>query len=100
MFSKEEIDQKLKETNNELDRLANAPKPLTKEDQSWQGKLRFRKAILDAIKQSKERGNKGQEVYHTTLWEMLIDWGERRPLLLFFVSNILKARLGMGGFRT
>jgi hypothetical protein len=99
MFSKEHVEQELKKMNDELNRLAQAEKPLTKEEQSWRGKLRFRKVVLDEIKRAKEKDNKSSEVYHTTLYEMLIDWGERRPLLMFLMSNILRARFGMGGFR-
>ena len=50
MFSKEQLEQELKKTNDELNRLAQADKPLTKEEQSWRGKLRFRKVVLDEIK--------------------------------------------------
>ena len=99
MLSTEQLEQELKKTNDELNRLAQAEKPLTKEEQSWRGKLRFRKVVLDEIKRAKEGDNKSSEVYHTTLFEMLIDWGERRPLLMFLMSNILRARFGMGGFR-
>ncbi len=99
MLTKEQLEQELKKTNDELNRLAQADKPLTKEEQSWRGKLRFRKVVLDEIKSAKDKGSTGSELYHTTLYEMLIDWGERRPLLMFLMSNILRARFGMGGFR-
>lgn len=100
MLTKEQLEQELQKTNDDLKRLANSDKPLSKEERSWRGKLQVRKSILTAIKDAKERGSPGTELYNTTVYEMLIDWGERRPLLMFFVSNILRARFGMGGFRT
>jgi len=99
MLSNEHVEQELKKTDDELKRLAQAEKPLTKEERSWRGKLQVRKSLLTEIKRSKEGDNKSSELYHTTLYEMLIDWGERRPLLMFLMSNILRARFGMGGFR-
>ncbi|MFH1016038.1 MAG: hypothetical protein V1771_03460 [Chloroflexota bacterium] len=99
MLSIEQLEQELKKTDDELKRLAQADKPLTKEERSWRGKLQVRKSLLAEIKRSKEGDNKSSELYHTTLYEMLIDWGERRPLLMFLISNILRARFGMGGFR-
>ena len=99
MLTKEHVEQELKKTDDELKRLAQADKPLTKEERSWKGKLQVRKAVLTEIKSAKDKGSTGSELYHTTLYEMLIDWGERRPLLMFLMSNILRARFGMGGFR-
>jgi len=99
MMTKDELEKALKEVNDELNRLANSDKPLTKEERSWRGKLQVRKAMLSEIKRAQEKNNKSSELYHTTLYEMLISWGERRPLLLFFVSNILRVRFGSGAFR-
>lgn len=98
-MTQEEVEKTLKETNDELNRLANSDKPLTKEEQSWRGKLQVRKAMLSEIKRAQEKGNKSSEVYHSTLYEMLISWGERRPVLMFFASNILRVRFSSGAFR-
>ena len=99
MLSTEQLEQELQRANDELKRLANSDKALTKEERGWKGKLQVRKSVLTAIKEAKDGGNRGVELYNTTVYEMLLDWGERRPLLMFFVSNILRARFGMGGFR-
>lgn len=95
----EQLAQALKEVDDNLNRLANPDKPLTKEEQGFRGKLLMRKNILTQIREAKVSNNKSAELYNTMIYDMLVSWGEKHPFLMFLAANLLKAKAGIGGFR-
>jgi hypothetical protein len=99
MMTDGELQRRLKEVSEGLDKLSGTDEPLTREQKKYRGKLLMRQNILSQIKIAKEKKQKDMELYHTTIYEILIAWGERHPVLMFFITNMLRARWGMAGFQ-
>ena len=97
MMSDEELQKTLKEVSRDLARLSKSEKPLTKEERKYRGRLLMRQHVLAQIKIAKEKKHKDTELFNTTIYEMLVSWGERHPVLMFFMTNIMRARWGISG---
>ncbi len=97
MMSDEALQKTLKEVSEGLAGLSHTEKPLTKEQRKYRGRLLMRQHILAQIKIAKEKKHKDVELFHTTIYEMLVGWGERHPVLMFFMTNIMRARWGISG---
>ena len=92
----EELQRVLKEVSNGINKLSNLDRPLTKEEKKHRGRLSRRKYVLDKIKEAREKNHKDDEVFNTTVYEMLVSWGERHPILLGIFTQLLKVRWGSG----
>tara|TARA_Y100000031_G_C8098913_1_gene327762 strand:+ start:225 stop:545 length:321 start_codon:yes stop_codon:yes gene_type:complete len=97
VMTDEVLQKTLKEVSDGLAELANTGKPLTREQKKYRRKLVMRQYILTQIKVAKEKKHKDTEIFHTTIYEMLISWGERHPVLMFCMTNIMRARWGISG---
>ena len=92
MMTDEQLQQALQEVSDDIDKLSNSDKPLTKEETSYRKKLLVRKYVLDSIKQAKEKNLKSDELYNSTYYSMLVPWGEKHPILMTLVMRLIKAR--------
>ena len=95
----EQLQKELQEANDKLNALANAEKPLTKEQQKERSRFQFRKVVLTQIKEARAKNQKSAELYNTIVYDMLTSWGERHPILLFLATNIMRTRFSSGAFR-
>jgi len=92
MMTEEQLKEAIQEVTGELDELASLERTLTKEEEKHRNKLRFRKYVLEKIKEAKDKNQKSDELYNTTFYNMLVPWGEKHPILLSFLMRIIKAR--------
>ena len=96
MMSDERLQQALKEAADGLDKLSNSKKPLTKEEKKDRGRLLKRKYILDRIKEAKEKNHRSEELYNSSIYELLVPWGEKHPFLMFVLMHLLRVRWQSG----
>ncbi len=92
MMSEEQLKELRQEVGGELDQLANLERALTGEERKQRNKLRIRKYVLDKIKEAKDKGQRSDELFNTTYYQMLVPWGEKHPVLFFLWMRIIKAR--------
>ena len=92
MMTEEQLRELTQEVSEELDRLVDSEKPLTKEEEKYQKRLRIRKYVLGKIKEAKDTKRRGDELYNTTYYQMLVPWGEKHPVLFFMLMRIIRAR--------
>ncbi|GAH65764.1 unnamed protein product, partial [marine sediment metagenome] len=86
MMMDKELQRVLKEVSADIDRLANSDRPLTKEEEKYRRRLLKRKYVLDSIKEAKEKHRRDDELFNSTVYEMLVPWGERHPFLMGLVT--------------
>ena len=96
MMMDKELQRVLKEVSNDINKLSNLDRPLTKEEKKHRGRLLRRKYVLDKIKEAREKNRKDDEVFNTTVYEMLVSWGERHPFLLGLFTQLMKVKWGSG----
>jgi hypothetical protein len=92
MMTKEQLQEALEEVSADLEKLSNREKPLTKEEKKYRGKLLMRRNVLESIKEAKEKNQKSEELYNSTVYSLLVPWGEKHPVLMFFVMRLMRAR--------
>ena len=92
MMTEEEIKGLLQEVTAELDSLSNLDRPLTEEEKKHRNKFRFRKYVLEKIKEARDKNQKGDELYNSTYYSMLVPWGEKHPIIFGLWMRILRAR--------
>ncbi len=86
----EELQQTMQEVTENIDKLSDPDKPLTKEEKKCRQMLLVKKEILQKIKEAKEKGQKHEELYNSVYYSLLTSWGEKHPFL---------ASLAMRNFR-
>jgi len=96
MMTDEELQRVLKEVSADIDKLANSERPLTKEEKRDWSRLKYRKYVLDRIKEARERNRRDDEIYNSTVYELLVPWGERHPFLMGLVTHLMKIKWGSG----
>ena len=92
MMSNEQLQQALQGVSEDLDKLANSEKPLTKEEEKYRKKLVMRKYVLDKIKEAKEKKHKDDELYNSTVYDLLVPWGENHPILMNLMMRLMKTK--------
>ena len=92
MMSNEQLQQALQEVSEDLDKLNNSEKPLTKEEEKYRKKLVMRKYVLDKIKEAKEKKHKDDELYNSTVYDLLVPWGENHPILMNLMMRLMKTK--------
>ena len=85
----------IKGVSEELEQLNAEPeKSLSKKDRRRKILLEAKGAVLEKIKQAKEKGSLNQEVKACLDYAMLNEYGEKHPLLM----NFMKSQMGWWGF--
>ena len=92
MMSNEQLQQALQEVSEDLDKFSNSEKPLTKEEEKYRKKLVMRKYVLSKIQEAKEKKRKDDELYNSTVYGLLVPWGENHPILMSITMRLMKAR--------
>ena len=92
MWTDEQLQEALQEVSADMDKLSNSEKPLTKEEGKYRKKLVMRKYVLDKIKEAKEKDQKDDELYNTTVYDLLVPWGERHPILMNIMMRLMKTK--------
>jgi hypothetical protein len=92
MMSEEQLKEFRQEVSGELDALANLERELTGEEKKHRSRMRVRKYVLDKIKEARDKGQKSDELYNTTYYQMLVPWGEKHPVLFFLWMRFLRGR--------
>ena len=96
MWTDEELKRTFKEVSDGLDKLSDSKKPLTKEERKDRGRLLKRKYILERIKEAKEKKHKGEEVYNSSIYDLLVPWGERHPFLMSIMMHLMRVKWASG----
>ncbi len=92
MMTEEQLTELRQEVDGELEKLSSLERPLTGEEKKQQGIYRTRKYVLEKIKEAKDKRQRGDELYNTTYYNMMVPWGEKHPILFALWMRILKAR--------
>ncbi|MFQ5996961.1 MAG: hypothetical protein ACE5KP_04985, partial [Dehalococcoidales bacterium] len=92
----EELNRALKEVSHGINKLSNLDRPLTREEERDRSRLSRRKYVLDRIKEAREKNRKDDEVFNSTVYEMLVSWGERHPIWMGIFTQLLRVRWGSG----
>ena len=96
MWTDEQLQQALKEASDDLDKLSKSVKPLSREEKKDRGRLLRRKYILERIKEAKEKKQKGDELYNSSIYDLLVPWGERHPFLMTVIMHLMRIRWQSG----
>jgi len=92
MMTEEQLRELRQEVDGELEKLSSLERSLTGEEKKQQNIYRIRKYVLEKIKEAKDKDQKGDELYNTTYYSMMVPWGEKHPILFAFLMRIIKAR--------
>jgi hypothetical protein len=93
MMTEEELREEFRNVKDELNRLAQSEKPLTKEEKRLKFALEQSKDVLRRIKETKDKEDKMQEVRHTADYNLLKSYGKRHPLLLHILRIKLRGNI-------
>ena len=96
MMMDKELQRVLKEVSADIDRLSNSDRPLTKEEEKYRRRLLKRKYVLDSIKAAKEKNRRDDELFNSTVYEMLVPWGEKHPFLMGLVTHLMRVKWASG----
>ena len=96
MWTDEELKQALNEVSGGLDKLSDSKKPLTKEEKKDRGRFLKRKYILENIKEAKEKNHRSEELYNSSIYDLLVPWGERHPFLMTVIMHLMRIRWQSG----
>ena len=78
----EELEQTLQDLSQDIDRLSNAEKHLTKEEKKHQTVLSAQREILLKIKNARQKNSMTEEMRHTMLYGLVTSLGEKHPYLM------------------
>ena len=78
----EELEQTLQDLSQDIDRLSNTEKPLTKEEKKHQTVLSAQREILLKIKNARQKNSMTEEMRHTMLYGLVTSLGEKHPYLM------------------
>ena len=92
MWTYEQLQQTLQEVTTELGRFNNLERPLTPEEKKLRSRMQTRKYVLDKIKEAKDKNLVNDELYNSTIYGLLVPWGEKHPILMFLMSRWIKTR--------
>ena len=92
MMSNEQLQQALQGVSEDMDKLTNSEKPLTKEEEKYRKKLVMRKYVLSKIQEAKDKNHKDDELYNSTVYDLLVPWGENHPVLMNIMMRLMKAK--------
>jgi len=89
----EELQQKLQNTSESLDKLPDSDKPLSKEERRRKHVLLLKKETLLRIKLAKEKKDLNQEIKCNMDYALLEEFGEKHPLLLHLARIKLRGHI-------
>ena len=89
----EELQQKLQNTSESLDKLPDSDKPLSKEERRRKHMLLLKKETLLRIKLAKEKKDLNQEIKCNMDYALLEEFGEKHPLLLHLARVKLRGHI-------
>ena len=92
MMTEEQWQEAIAGVSVELEKLSGLERPLTKDEEKHRNKYRIRKYVLDKIKEAGDTNRRSDELYNTTYYQMLVPWGEKHPVLFFFLMRVIRAR--------
>lgn len=98
MIPDEDLKQMLHDFSSRLDELANSDRPLTEEEKKYRGKLLKRKQILTEVKRARDQKQKDAELFHTTVYNIMVPWGEDHPVMMFFMLIVMRMKWSSGSF--
>jgi len=90
----EQLREKLEEVTADIERLSRLERPLTPEEEQYRARLLKRKHVLDKIKEAKEKNRRDDELYNSAVYEWLVPWGEKHPVLMAILMHFMKIRWG------
>jgi len=92
MWTYEQLQQTTAEVTAELEKLHDLERELTDEEKKFRSRMQTRKYVLEKIKEAKDKNLTSDELYNSTIYGILVPWGEKHPILMFLVSRWVKAR--------
>ena len=89
----EELQQKIQEVSESIDKLSDPDKPLTKKEENHKRVLLLMKETLEKIKTAREKGDKEQEMANIMNYGLLATYGEKHPILTHLMRIKLRSNL-------
>jgi len=94
MMTDEQLQRTLQEVSADIEKLSSLERALTEEERKHRARLLRRKYILDKIKEAKEKNRKDDELYNSTVYDWLVPWGEKHPILMGIMMHLMRIRWG------
>ena len=82
----EEINELIQELSEEIDKLSDSEKPLTKKEKNHINMVLLKKETLEKLKEAREQGKSQQEFSLTMTYGLLTALGEKYPFLIPFIK--------------
>jgi hypothetical protein len=98
VIPEEDLKQMLRELAGQLDELANSDKPLTAAEKKSRAKFRRRQLILSEVKRARDNKQADAELFHTSVYNAVVPWGEEHPVMLFFLLIAMRMKWSSGSF--
>ena len=86
----EELQKEILDLGKSLDSLPEPSESQSKEEKKCRDMLIVKKAVLEKIKEAREKNEKNQELYHTMVYGLLTSWGEKHPYLAYLARANLR----------
>lgn len=93
-MTNEELEKLIQEVSEQIDRLSEREKSLTKAEKTHKLVLQLQMETLKKMQTAKEKGNFQQEIRAGIDYALLNKYGEKHPLLM----NFIKSQMGWWGF--
>jgi hypothetical protein len=97
-MSAEYLNQRLQETSDNLEELSSTEKSLTEKEKKYRGQLLRRQHILTLIEEARKYNRKDAELFHNSVYSLLVPWGENHPVLMFFMLIVMRMKWSSGSF--
>jgi hypothetical protein len=86
----EEIENLMQEASEQIDKLSDPEKPLTKKEKNRKAVLQLQREALKKMKLAREKGNMYQEMRATLDYTLITNYAEKHP----FWAGFIKSQMG------
>ena len=83
----EELQRAIQDVGENIEKLSNSDKPLTKKENGYKQELLHRQRVLYKIKEAKEKNRRDDEMYNSILYSLLTSRIGKYPFLVRFIMN-------------
>jgi len=93
IMTDEELQQTIQEISENIDKLSDPAKSLTKKEGNHKRVLLLMKETLERIKTAREKGDKEQEMANMMNYGLLATYGEKHPILTHLMGIKVRSNL-------
>jgi hypothetical protein len=86
----EELETLIWETSEQIDKLSQSDKPLSREEKRHKLVLRLQRESLERMKEAKKKGSIEKETRAATDYAILKNYGGKHPLLFNYIHSLTR----------